>query len=86
MLNIILVNYNNSQDTINCIESILNLNKFIDINIFVFDNASSDDEKKILKNFINEKKELIKDFIKIKFNETNSGFAHGNNYFIQQIR
>lgn len=85
MLNIILVNYNNSQDTINCIESILNLNKFIDINIFVFDNASSDDEKKILKNFINEKKELIKDFIKIKFNETNSGFAHGNNYFIQQI-
>ena len=44
MLNVILVNFNNSDDTINCVNSIVNENFFLDLEIKIFDNNSIETE------------------------------------------
>lgn len=68
------VNYNNSQLTINCIESILE--NSLDSDILVIDNNSRENEKKILKEWVlstkNEK-------IKLIFEESNLGYFRALN-------
>lgn len=87
MVNIILINYNSSNDTTSCIKSIVTANRIIDCKILVIDNNSSNDEKVKLSEFkknyvLNNSK--IKDF-NIYFHSENVGFAAGNNYWLRLI-
>ena len=50
---VIMVNYNNSQLSIDCYQSIINQRDAADFTIIVVDNNSKDDEKRILKEFQN---------------------------------
>lgn len=51
---VIVLNYNNSSDTINCIESILKVNT-ASIKIIIVDNGSKIDDVEFLKEYINTK-------------------------------
>lgn len=68
-----IINYNNKKDTLDCLESIRQLNREkIDLNVIVVDNASKE-EFKLDNNF-------FKDIpLKIFFNEKNLGFSGGHN-------
>ncbi|MDD3159863.1 MAG: glycosyltransferase family 2 protein [Candidatus ainarchaeum sp.] len=81
-IGIIILNWNTSKDTIECLDS-LKEQKFKDFKIYLVDNASKESEKKILKNYI--KKESI---LKIKFieNKENLGFAGGNNSALKEAK
>ena len=70
MISFVILHYKNLKDTIECIESINNLDTKEDISIVVVDNNSlnKDEEKEIRK--------YIKDLI---INEDNLGFAKANN-------
>ncbi len=71
---IILLNYNNSEDTIDCINSLKN-SEINDSNILVIENCSSDDSFERLKeNFPG---------VKIIHSEKNLGFTGGNNVGIK---
>ena len=77
-VSIILVNYNGSQDTIECIESVLKCD-YKNYNIIVVDNASNDYQE--LNNnpvFENEKVILIR-------SDENLGFSGGNNIGIKYV-
>lgn len=69
---IILVNFNGAADTIECIESISEMN-YNNYKVFVVDNNSSDDSVKRLSD---AKKSLLFEFITLK---ENNGFSAGNN-------
>lgn len=71
---IILLNYNNWQDTIECIES-LKKSDVSDNNIIVVENSSSDDSYKMLSSKF--------PYIKILQMEKNLGFTGGNNVGIK---
>ena len=71
-IGIILVNYNGSADTLDCIKS-LNKMSYNDFQIIVVDNNSTDESLKLL----SEKKEELK-YELIALNE-NRGFSAGNN-------
>lgn len=79
LVGIILVNYNNSQDTIECIET-LSLVTYKNKHLIVVDNGSSDDSLIILKKY--EKKG---DF-KLISAEINNGFSAGNNIGIRKAK
>lgn len=73
---VVLLNYNGYNDTKECIESILKgqNNMYFNINICVVDNDSTQEERKLLFNLKNKIKNLD-----IIFNNTNEGYAKGNN-------
>lgn len=73
-LAIILLNYNNVEDTLECVRSIEE-NYSEKCTIIVVDNMSSDNSKEIL--IKNE------DRYKLILNDVNEGFAHGNNIGIK---
>lgn len=68
---IILVNYNTSQDTLECVNSLLGCN-YDNLSIVIVDNGSSDENIEILKT-IND------DNVHIIYNCVNAGFSGGNN-------
>lgn len=75
-IGIILLNYNGYKDTIECINSLMDIN-YENYNIVVVDNASTDDSFEILKKNINDKCILIE-------SGKNGGFASGNNIGIKR--
>jgi len=77
MLHIIIINYNTSQETINCINSICSCNIINNIRIVVIDNNSSSTEYEklnILDNLSNNNVQII-----VKQNNKNIGFSGANN-------
>lgn len=80
---ILILNYNSSAETIDCVNSILNNVKYNNYKIIILDNNSSDNSCKILTQYcaviFNDKHKEIR-FIP---NETNYGYAHGNNIGIK---
>ena len=95
-LAILLLNYNGSDDTIECIESLDNTTTNFDYDIYIIDNASRKEEVNILKRYISRREEFsicsddvferkrIKGNILILSND-NAGFAGGNNKIIKAI-
>jgi len=85
-----IVNYNNSAQTIKCIESILKLN-YVNYKIVLVDNNSSDDSLNDLENWFIKQSILFS--YKIPFNNKvtiikskfNGGYAFGNNIAIKDI-
>lgn len=72
---IITVNFNNTKDTLLCIDSTKTLDKATNFNIYIVDNGSTDNSLKELKK--------IKDITLIK-SKMNLGFAGGNNLAIKK--
>ena len=68
---VILVNYNGSDDTIECVQSLLSID-YKNIEILIVDNGSDTEQIKILK-------DKLSDRINIIYLENNIGFAGGNN-------
>lgn len=68
---IILVNWNSYEDTLECLHSLSGLS-YSNIKIIVVDNASSGNDTELLEKEFGEKIILIK-------NQSNTGFAGGNN-------
>ena len=94
---IIVLNYNNSQDTIACIKSILT-NSFTSNNccLIVIDNASTDDSYNSISNYLNLQPYKLNSFNNTSFNTNtqidqinlirsnqNAGYASGNNLGIK---
>lgn len=77
-LAIILINYNNYKDTIDCIESIYKVS-YNSKKIILVDNGSGNESSVYLQKSISEKGYEL-DFLQL---ENNLGFAGGNNYAIQ---
>lgn len=71
-LSIIIVNYNSNKLLYNCINSILNSIKDIELEIIVVDNCSSDHSLTICKNITDKRLKLIE-------SHENHGFARANN-------
>lgn len=78
---ILVLNYNNANDTIECLKSLFNLN-YANYEIVVIDNGSTNDSVIVLSNFIKESIMHIH-FLKLKFN---LGYAGGNNRGIEFVR
>ena len=72
---IILINWNNSEYTIECIKS-LNKTSYRNKKIFVIDNNSNDNSVKKIKNLFSN--------IDITINKENLGFTGGNNVGIKK--
>ncbi|KAA1247845.1 glycosyltransferase family 2 protein [Aquimarina sp. RZ0] len=80
-ISVILINYNSSSFTIQCILSILEkTTKHLNYEIIVVDNASNLDDFKALEDFV-----LEKDFehLKLVRSKINTGFGGGNMYGVQ---
>ena len=75
MIDIIIVNYNSKDVLINCINSIINEETQLNYNLWIIDNASTDDSVEDLKEFF-PKVNIIK-------NELNEGFSKANNKIIK---
>lgn len=76
---IIILNWNNINDTLECLETVLQMsyNNYI---VYLVDNNSRDGSRATLvENYSNHPK------IKLIFNEENLGFTKGNNVIIRQI-
>ena len=88
MLNIILINYNSTEDTIQCIKSIFRSVQKNKCGIYIYDNASLEEQVKILKVFLSDVKKQCNDFIQFvecTFGEKNLGFAAANNFYLCRI-
>ena len=72
---VVLINYNNANDTLDCVQSIHN--STIDISVIIVDNASSEEDYSKLK--------LIQNDILIIRSRHNLGFAGGNNLAIKYV-
>lgn len=82
MISIILINYNSSQHTFNCIKSIFdNTNPEIEFEIIVVDNASKKADLINLENCLLEFK-----LVKLIKSSVNTGFAGGNALGISQAK
>ena len=95
-LAIILLNYNGSSDTIECIESLDNTITNYEYDMYIIDNASRKEEVDILKKYISSREKFgiysgdIFERNKVKGNllilsNDNVGFAGGNNKVIKAI-
>jgi len=73
-VSILIVNYNTSQYTERCIESIVKYENTSDIEIIIIDNNSTDDSKEIINSLTHKY-----NFVKAVFLDSNKGFAFGNN-------
>ena len=78
MVCIIILNWNNYQDSIDCIESLKALSKK-NFKIVVVDNCSTDDSFQKLMRYANTNKDI---FISVYQSHKNGGYAYGNNYGI----
>ncbi|WPK12465.1 glycosyltransferase family 2 protein [Lysinibacillus louembei] len=78
-LSIVIVNYNTPKLTIDCIRSILDAKLNIQYEIYVVDNASSDDS-------IEQLKEAFPQQIAIIANKQNVGFSKANNQAIKACK
>ena len=74
-LSIVIVNYNTKKLTMDCIQSIMSANLAIQYEIYVVDNASTDDSVKQLKKAFPQ--------ISIIANQENVGFSKANNQAIR---
>ncbi len=79
-LSIIILSYNTSDLTKDCLNSVVNSlkNTHLTSEIIVIDNASSDDSVKMLKGFVEDTNHK-NIHLKMIFNEENAGFTKGNN-------
>ena len=77
MVGIVILNYNNPLDTINCVDSVVKYNSYPS-KIVVVDNASTDDSVNLLGEYIIKRKQ---DGVKIELVQSlhNGGYAQGNN-------
>lgn len=75
-VSIILINYNGSKDTIECVESLLRIN-YTNFMIFILDNGSS--TKLEAKYFEDSRVFVVR-------SEKNLGFSGGNNYSIEYVK
>lgn len=79
---IIIINYNSSAHTMNCIESILDkTDKDLSYQIIVVDNASKNEDYSILKSFITQLGK--KDNLTLHRSRINTGFGGGNMFGVQ---
>lgn len=79
---IIVLNYNNFEDTKNCILSLLKLNNN-SFDIFLIDNKSIDNSATLLEKFTTELADVRLHYFE---NSVNNGFAGGNNYGINKAQ
>ena len=87
MISIILVNYNNSNDTICCLKSLFNQN-FEDFEIIILDNNSRKKDKQLIIKFLKNNvipNHLIKN-IKFVSSSKNLGFTGGNNTAVKYAK
>ncbi len=76
---ILILNYNSSKETIDCVNSILDNVKYKNFKLLILDNKSTDKSNEILSQYcIGVSKEKNKE-IQFILNGTNYGYAHGNN-------
>lgn len=80
MLPIVIVNYNSTNDTIKCLDSIYKSN-FQDFHIIIVDNQSKKDEYIKLKHYVSHSS--ISSKITLLLSHKNGGFAFGNNLGIK---
>ncbi|MBD5467244.1 MAG: glycosyltransferase family 2 protein [Lachnospiraceae bacterium] len=79
---IVILNYQNSRDSLACVRSISKQNYHELAGVLVVDNGSSEDNFKILKDSLGERKEVFS-LIRLR---KNLGFARGNNVGICYAR
>lgn len=79
MIGIVILNYNNWDDTVKCIKSIFKNETKCDYHIYVVDNASPIPASKDVKDFLNNDSRIT--FIK---NIENRGYSAGNNVGIKK--
>lgn len=80
MVSIILINFNNSHDTIDCLESLKTIN-YPSYNVVVVDNASKEEDYNKLSRFIEDN--VFSYPLKLIRSNNNLGFAGGNNLGIK---
>ena len=86
MISIILINYNNSEETLDCLKSLSKQN-YSDYEIIIVDNNSNKKQKDILRNHeYFQKYKKYKNKIKLIFLKNNYGFTGGNNAAIKYTR
>ena len=79
-LSIVIVSYNVSQLTINCIHSIFKYERSVPFEVFVVDNNSTDSTiENLITEFGNNKN------VKLIANKENLGYAGGNNQVIDEV-
>lgn len=78
---VVILNYLNYKDTIECIDSLLNIDKYNNKEIIIVDNDSKNESWKILNELFDKKTNIH--LIKSK---SNVGFARGNNLGIEYAR
>lgn len=86
LINIVVVNYNGSEDTINCIESFCSLTVHkLFLNFFIVDNNSVKIEIDLLRNYVAK---FNHDYIKLNLieNNENIGFAGANNIALNELK
>lgn len=76
-VSVIIVNYNGTKDTLECLKSLEKL-LYENYEIIIVDNNSIESEKKLLETIMGQTK------ISLIFNNSNKGFAGGNNVGIQK--
>ncbi len=80
-ISIIIINYNSSEFTIKCIESVLeHTSKSLSYEIIVVDNASEKEDYDSLKLYINE---LESQMVSLRRSRINTGFGGGNMHGVQ---
>lgn len=78
-IGVVVLNYNNFEDTLICIESIL-VQMSVDVKLVVVDNGSTNNSFEIIKKAFGEKENVI-----VLKNKTNLGYAKGNNVGIKYL-
>src|SRR3989338_11608593 len=78
---IIILQYNNSKDTIFCLESVLKIN-YPDFRIIVIDNASDGEHLENIRSFI-KSQPAVSGRLFLALNMENTGYAGGNNLGIK---
>ncbi len=77
---VIILNWNGKEDTLECLESIQNMeHQVFNLEVIVVDNGSTDNSVDKIKKFIDSGKSTIK----LLENQRNLGFAEGNNVGIK---
>lgn len=78
LIYVCVLNFNNSTDTIKCLDSLLNLT-WEDYKVILVDNASTDNSRDVLQNYVADKSDKIV-FFSLNINK---GYAAGNNYALR---
>lgn len=81
---IVIVNWNGAPDTIECLESLEFLN-YSNFKVFVVDNDSTDNSLSMLDKYL-ESHSMSKLNLQVIKNDSNKGFAGGNNVAIQEAK